>query len=183
MTTDLSLTERAARIAATAHKEDVRKSDGSPYIVHPFMVAWKLREHGFSDEVVAAALVHDVLEDTSYSSDILETLLGSAVLNIVRAVSEDKSLVWEERKRAYAAQVASGGMEALAVSLADKIHNLTGMVAGLKAGGSAFWSHFNRGKEKQLWFAELMLETYRTHLTHPLVDEYAALVEELKTLG
>nr|HPM28652.1 HD domain-containing protein [Candidatus Portnoybacteria bacterium] len=64
MKLELSLIEKAIRIIVTAHANQKRKNDGSPYVVHPLMVAIKLMKYNFSDEVIAAALVHDVLEDT-----------------------------------------------------------------------------------------------------------------------
>src|SRR3989344_1007289 len=94
----ISLIEKAARIALEAHSRQKRKDDGSPYIIHPFMVALKLVKNGFSDETVAAALVHDVLEDTKVSEETLQKELGNSVLNIIKVVTEDKSLPWEEIK-------------------------------------------------------------------------------------
>ena len=68
----MNVIEKAARVAIVAHKDQKRKDDGFPYIVHPFMVANKLAQHNFSDEVIAAGLVHDVLEDSSTSQQELE---------------------------------------------------------------------------------------------------------------
>ncbi len=180
--TEVTLIERAARIATEAHKKQVRKSDGSPYIVHPFMCAMLLQKHGFSDTVIAAALVHDVLEDTVVSEETLHEAVGDEVVAIVHTVSEDKALRWEERKQAYADSVAAGGEASLAVSCADKTHNLHSMLTGFTEQGPTFWDHFNRGRDDQLWFIDLMLNTYKTNLIHPLVDEYASLVSRFKSV-
>lgn len=64
--------EKALRIAVEAHKDQTRKGDGSPYIVHPLMVAFKLQKYNFPDAVIVAALTHDVLEDTDYPEEKLK---------------------------------------------------------------------------------------------------------------
>ena len=93
-----NLVEKALCIAIIAHRDQKRKNDGSPYAMHPLMVALKLARHEFSDTVIAAALVHDVLEDTNFSKDEMQRQLGDEVLVIVTALSENKSLSWKERK-------------------------------------------------------------------------------------
>jgi (p)ppGpp synthase/HD superfamily hydrolase len=185
----MTLIERAARIAVQAHKEQVRKSDGSPYVVHPFMCAYMLTPYGFPEEVVAAALVHDVLEDTPVTEDELRRELGDTVADIVRTVSEDHSVDWrmvengwEKRKQAYVEAVRNGSESVKAVSIIDKIHNLQSLLDAYTKQGSALWSHFNRGKEAKLWFETSMLAMFRETWHHPLVDEYAALVARMEAL-
>lgn len=178
----MSLVEKALRIAVEAHQGQHRKGDNSPYIAHPVMVALMLRERGFSDRVVAAALVHDVLEDTEYSEANLVTELGEEVVEIVRVVSEDKSLPWEERKKKYIEAVRLGSDEAKAVSTADKIHNVKSVLGAYEVVGEPLWQQFNRGKAQKLWFEEEMLHMLTLSWEHPLVKEYAVLVQKLKTL-
>jgi (p)ppGpp synthase/HD superfamily hydrolase len=178
----MTRTEQAVQIALQAHATQVRKSDNSPYVVHPIMVAHILAQHGFSDTVCAAALVHDVLEDTEMTRDELVRALGEEVVQVVDAVSEDASLQWEERKAAYAKKVGESSEGAKAVSIGDKIHNLQSLLDTHKEQGPSLWSKFNRGKDQKLWFEELMLQTFRDTWQHPLVDEYAELVEKMRTL-
>jgi len=73
------LIERAARLAAQAHTGQTRKGNNSPYITHPFMVALKLIKYDFGDVVIAAALAHDVLEDTAVTEEELGKELGEKV--------------------------------------------------------------------------------------------------------
>lgn len=174
------LVEKAVRIAAIAHKEQVRKTDNTPYIVHPIMCAFLLKEHGFGPEVIAAALVHDVVEDTDVTLNDLRTELGNTVADIVAAVSEDGSLAWEERKQAYVASVREASEEAKAVSIADKIHNMESLLAALDEQGEALWAKFNRGKDKKLWFEKEMLAIFEASWQHPLVERYRTLIEMLE---
>ena len=95
----MDIVEKALRIMLEAHGQQVRKTDGSPYIIHPMMVAKKLARLGFSDETIASALVHDVLEDTDISEKQLRQELGDKVVDIILPLSEDKKLEWETRKK------------------------------------------------------------------------------------
>ncbi len=178
----MDLIEKALRIAAVAHKDQIRKDDGSPYIVHPIMVARILEQHGFSEAVVAAGLVHDVLEDSDMTTAELEAVLGTEVVEIVTAVSEDTSLVWEERKAAYVEAVAAASDATKAVSVADKIHNARSLLAGHARDGESVWEVFNRGKEKKLWFERLLCDRLKAMWHHSLLDEYDSLVSQLEQL-
>ncbi len=178
----MNIVEQATLVAVAAHKDQVRKSDGTPYIVHPLMVARMLDRAGFSDAVVAAGIVHDVLEDTPVTAAELRQKLGDEVVNIVMAVSEDKELDWETRKQKYIEQVVMASDAAKAVSVADKIHNAESLVDAHAVQGSVVWTTFNRPREQKLQFERLMLESLQAVWQHPLLDRYAALVVTLETL-
>lgn len=175
-----SLIDKAARVAAIAHRTQKRKQVDEPYIFHPVAVALELSRHRFSDEVIAAALVHDVLEDTDYSEEDLRKEMGESVMRIVDAVTNDDSLPWEEKKLKYIETVKEGSEGAKAVATVDKIHNMKDLLSSLEEQGEAVWGHFSRGKEKKLWFEESMLAMLKESWRHPLVDEYERLVAELK---
>lgn len=177
-----SLVDTAARIAAIAHKKQTRKQDGTPYIMHPAAVALMLAKHGFSDEVVAAALVHDVLEDTDFPEDVLRSEMGEEVMAIVDAVTNEDSLEWEAKKLKYIEAVRNGSDGAKAVATADKIHNLRDLLRSLDQHGDTLWERFNRGKEKKLWFEEAMLAMLKETWQHPLVGEYGSLVKTFRQL-
>lgn len=179
---DASLLEKAMRIAVVAHEGQMRKTEKVPYIVHPTMVAFKLARYDFPETVLAAALVHDVLEDTLFSADALRQELSDDVCNIVETLSEDKSLPWEERKVRYIEAVRAGSDDAKAVSCADKIHNIEDTLAAYDKVESGVWEVFNRGKDKKIWFESEMLAMLKDAWNHPLVDEYEMLVEKMKQL-
>ncbi len=178
----MTLTEKALRLAVAAHKEQVRKSDGSPYVVHPIMVGNLLKEQGFSEEVIAAAIVHDVLEDTAVTRDELANALGEEVTQIVEGVSEDTSLEWEARKEAYAHAVAAASESIKAVSVADKIHNAESMIDDYALKGKDIWKPFSRGKEKKIWFEELLYTELKKTWDHPLLNRYEKAIEQLKQM-
>jgi (p)ppGpp synthase/HD superfamily hydrolase len=177
-----NLIEKATKIAVIAHKKQVRKTDNSPYVVHPISVAFKLMQNGFSSKVVAAALVHDVLEDTDFPLEKLREELGNDVLTIVEGVSEDKNLPWKERKQKYIESVRNGSEDIKAVSISDKIHNAKSILDFYQNHGVETWSKFSRGKNDKMWFENEMLKTFQETWDHPLIEEYKKLVDEMNSL-
>ena len=127
MGSDLVLILDAASFAADKHRLQRRKdADASPYINHPLALADILaREGGVEDaKVIAAALLHDIVEDTETSIEELEVRFGKRIAAMVAEVTDDKSLPKEERKRLQIAASASKSPGAKLVKLADKIANL-----------------------------------------------------------
>ena len=178
----MELKEKALRFAIVAHKEQLRKSDNSPYVAHPIMVGMLLAEYGFDEAVIAAAFVHDVLEDTDMTREQLSEELGEDIATIVTSVSEDMSKEWEVRKEAYAKSVAEADEATRAVSIADKIHNAESVISDYEYKGKDVWLPFNRGKAKKIWFEELLYNEVRAVWEHPLLDRYKLAIEKLKTL-
>lgn len=178
----MNLIEKAARIAVEAHDGQKRKNDGSPYIVHPFMVASQVIKHGFKDEVIAAALVHDVLEDTGVSEEQLRQELGDKIVEMVKNVTYREDLEWKEKREDYNKRVIEGSEGAKAISVADKIHNLTNLLESYEEMGPALWDKFNRGREEKLWSEETLLEGLKEVWKHPLLNEYEELVEKMRNL-
>ena len=127
---DLPLFLQALEFAADKHRDQRRKdAAASPYINHPIALANVLvREGGVTDpEVLAAALLHDTLEDTQTTPAELAAAFGPAVASIVEEVTDDKSLPKAERKRLQVEHAAGMSREAKLVKLADKICNLRDM--------------------------------------------------------
>jgi len=129
----LNLILRAASFAAAKHRDQRRKDpEASPYINHPIALAEVLSTLGGVDDptVIAAALLHDTIEDTDTSEAELIEAFGADVACIVCEVSDDATLPKAERKRLQverAAQLSSG---ARLVKLADKICNLRDILSG-----------------------------------------------------
>jgi (p)ppGpp synthase/HD superfamily hydrolase len=178
----MNLIETALRIAVVAHKDQVRKTDGSPYVVHPIMVGYMIEKYGFPQEVVAAAITHDVLEDTTMTVTALQDELGETVVTIVKAVSEDKELEWEERKKRYIETVVLGGEHVWAVSAADKIHNSLSLIDAHQILGSEVWTKFRRNKQDSLWFLRTLCNRLKEVWTHPLLVELESVVARLEKL-
>jgi (p)ppGpp synthase/HD superfamily hydrolase len=116
------LTRDALAFAALWHEGQTRDLDGIPFVTHPVEVARLLHEAGYSDEVVAAGVLHDVLEETEVERGELDERFGPEVARLVAAVSDDPAIEnHAERKAALRAQVARSGEDAAAVFAADKV--------------------------------------------------------------
>jgi (p)ppGpp synthase/HD superfamily hydrolase len=116
------LTRDALAFAAERHAGQSRDIEGVPFVTHPVEVACLLHEAGYSDEVVAAGVLHEVLEDTDVEREELASRFGEPVAGLVAAVSDDPSIEDSaERKAALRRQVASSGEEARAIFAADKV--------------------------------------------------------------
>ena len=123
----LPLILRALDFAALKHRDQRRKdAQASPYINHPIALANVLVHEGGVSEplVLAAALLHDTLEDTQTTPAELNATFGDAITRVVEEVTDDKSLLKAERKRLQIEHAATISREAKLVKLADKICNV-----------------------------------------------------------
>ena len=129
---DLGLVLSAAEFAARKHRDQRRKDQGaSPYINHPITVADLLVRHGAVDDprVIAAALLHDTIEDTETSYEELRGRFGATVADIVVEVTDVAWLKKHTRKRLHISRAARATQGAKLVKLADKIANLRDTIA------------------------------------------------------
>ena len=136
---DVLLVTRAADFAARAHVAQARKGLAKePYVNHLTEVARLLAEAtgGADSALIAAALLHDTLEDTDTSFEDLVTAFGREVAALVAEVTDDKSLRYEERKRLQIAMVLKKSSRARLLKIADKTANLRSLVASPPAGWS-----------------------------------------------
>lgn len=168
------LLKRALDDAAVWHAGQVRKYPGVsvPYVSHVAGVVAILARHGFDEEVQAAGALHDVLEDCGVTQAELAARFGARVAELVQMVSEqDKSLTWEERKRAYVERFPHKPWAAQAITLADKIDNFRSIIVCAERYGSP-WAMFKRGKAVQLERFDAIEAATRVLSSHPLIDEY-----------
>ncbi len=154
--------ERALRRAAEWHAGQTRKGSATPYVAHPFAVAWLLDRWGFAEDVVIAGLLHDAVEDTDATLEEIAAEFGPDVARIVAHCSERKEdpsgakRPWIDRKTEHIAHVAEAPLEARAVALADKLHNLVSIRADDEAGVDV-WSKFNASRADVLWYHAAMI--------------------------
>jgi (p)ppGpp synthase/HD superfamily hydrolase len=120
------LVRKALAMAREAHAGQIRNaSGGRPYIDHPVSVAERLAELDRDDEVLAAALLHDVVEDSALEVSHVRETCGERVAAIVDAMTDDEAIEsYEERKREHRGRVEAAGADALAIYAADKLTNV-----------------------------------------------------------
>ena len=171
---------RAVRFAAQAHHGQIRKLGNIPFIIHPIAVAAFLAEYYPEQEMIIAAILHDVVEDTSYNLTDIEQRFGSEVALLVDGVSEqDKSLPWKERKAAYFSRLQNAPIEVIRLSAADKYHNLVALVDFWKNDKDAIFNHFNADKQQILAKYQELINFY-TKKQIPWADELQMLLDQMK---
>lgn len=123
---EVSFILNATKFAATKHRPQKRKDGETPYINHPIEVAELLtRVARVSDpEVIAAALLHDTIEDTGTKAEEIRTAFGDRVLSLVEECTDDKSLPKAERKRLQVVNAPHKSDEAKLIKIADKMSNI-----------------------------------------------------------
>jgi (p)ppGpp synthase/HD superfamily hydrolase len=156
----LNLIKKAIEFATMAHDKQYRKIVRIPYISHPYTVGMMLLQVGCQEETVAAGILHDVIEDTDVTIEDLEQEFGFLVAQIVAGCTEpEKSRPWEERKSHTIAFLKSAPIEVKMVACADKIDNLSSIIAEHARVGEKVWDSFKRGREKQEWYYRSMAES------------------------
>ncbi|MFQ5659147.1 MAG: HD domain-containing protein [Gammaproteobacteria bacterium] len=127
MTDALALIFKALEFAARKHRDQRRKdADATPYINHPIELAKVLVNEGNVADlnVLVAAILHDTVEDTTTTEEEIEKVFGKSIADIVMEVTDDKSLLKDERKSLQVKNATHCSREAKLVKLADKICNL-----------------------------------------------------------
>ncbi len=123
---DLSIIERAYTVAERAHRSQKRRS-GEPYITHPIAVAQILAELGVAPVVIAAALLHDTVEDTDYSLEQLTQDFGAEIAMLVDGVTKLDKVKYGDSAQAETVRkmvvAMSKDIRVLVIKLADRLHN------------------------------------------------------------
>ena len=121
----------ALRFAAEKHRDGRRKGPiAAPYINHPITVAEQLAGAGLEGDadLLIAALLHDVVEDTDTPAEELRRRFGDRVAEIVLELTDDKELDWRERKRLVVQSIARKSREAQLIKLSDLIANVSDLI-------------------------------------------------------
>ncbi|MGE5407066.1 MAG: HD domain-containing protein [Syntrophothermus sp.] len=145
--------------AREAHAGQVRNgSGGMPYIEHPIAVAAVLADHEYGDEVLAAALLHDVVEDSDTTVGELRVRFGAPVADLVAALSDDEAIAdYRARKDEHRARVLAAGPDAMAIYGADKLTNVSTLRRAYAEQGEAVAEEFKAPLELkvEIWQADL----------------------------
>lgn len=180
------LVARALARAAEAHAGQIRNgSGGLPYIEHPRMVAATLAERGYPDDVLAVALLHDVIEDSDTTVEDLQAEFGAEIADLVATLSDDESIEsYRDRKDEHRARVARAGDDALPIYGADKLTNMTTLHAALAEEGIRVAEEYDvpLGLKLEVWEADTAMlrhEAPQLSLLGPLATAISRLSADL----
>jgi (p)ppGpp synthase/HD superfamily hydrolase len=181
--------QKAINLAAYLHFGQSRRGIERPYIVHPFSVAIILSQYTKNENIIAAGLMHDVLEDVEgYNYADLKKDFGSKIAKIVKEVSEDRDpddaanpkSTWDLRKIKYLKNLANDSRAGMMVTAADKIHNLQSMMEAYQERREKLWEKFNAPLEKKLWFYGEVLIILKKRLNNKIVKELEKTYKQAK---
>lgn len=145
---------KAITFASECHEGQFRKGTEIPYIVHPLSMLRFLARLGAPAELQAAAVLHDVVEDTDATLDDIAERFGPRVAALVEGATEkDKSLSWMERKKAAIHHAEeSQDLELLVLKCVDKLDNLSDIREDHELHGETIWARFKADHAAQMWY-------------------------------
>ena len=183
---DHDVIAKAIAYAAENHKGMVRKKTEIPYIVHPMEAAAIVATMTVDSNVIAAAVLHDVLEDTPVTLEMLRNEFNEDICNLVAEESEDKregqpeSETWLVRKQEAIETLGKASREAKMVALGDKLSNIRAMARDHRKIGDELWQRFNQKDPKvQAWYYQSLLEALAELNELDAYEEYKLLVNEV----
>ena len=183
----LTLLDHAIIFATKAHSGTTRKGTNVPYIVHPIEAAAIVSAMTDDEEVIAAAVLHDVIEDTEATREDLLARFGRRITDLVMNESEDKrrnlpaALTWKTRKQETITFLQTrADREAKMLALADKLANLRAIYRDQCIIGDKVWERFNeKDKNMHAWMYRSIAEALKELSDHPMWQEYSRLVNQV----
>lgn len=180
----MSLFDDAARFAVEAHAGMLRKGGGIPYVLHPFEVASIVATMTTDEEVLAAALLHDTVEDAGVDPARLRALFGERVAALVASETEEKhpelpkSQTWRLRKEESLEVLAAATDEGVPMLwLADKLANMRSFASMLRRDGDEAWKNFNQSDpEQHHWYYRSVADLTRQLSATDAWQELDALI-------
>ena len=165
----MTLVSEAMIFATRAHDGALRKGTHLPYIVHPAEVAAIAATLTEDPEILAAALLHDVMEDCGVSEAELAERFGARVAHLVKSETQERSgdpgETWLARKRSAVARVAKGSREIQIIALSDKLSNMRAIHRDYDMYGERLFFRFHQhDKALHAWYYRSFAALLQTEL-------------------
>lgn len=180
------LVDKAIIFATHAHQGTERRGKGFPYIVHPLEAMAIVATISRDPDLLAAAVLHDTVEDTEVTLADIEREFGSRVAELVftetdvRVAPDGKELPWRQRKQRDMDNLAKASWDAKVVAIGDKLSNLRAIARDYRTKGEATWQMFHvKDKATHSWRYRGLREALRDLSGTFAFQEFDSLVEEL----
>lgn len=184
---DTSLLDKAIVFAVKAHADTERRGKGFPYIVHPMEAVEIVATMTPDQELLAAAILHDTVEDTDVTADDIRAEFGDRVASvvisesdeIVAGVSEEDS--WRGRKQAAIDRLAKASLESKMVALGDKLSNMRAICRDYMEIGDELWSRFHApgGKADHEWHYRGLASSLSELENYSAYREFVSLIDRV----
>lgn len=179
--------ENAIRFAVKAHEGALRKGTNLPYILHPLEAAVIAAQMTDDQDIIAAAVLHDVIEDTETTAEDIQREFGARVADLVSSNTENKRrelpapATWQIRKQETIEHLKTASRDVKIVAFADKLSNLRAMVIDCISEGESFWDRFKmKDPHKHVWYYDAMFESFEEFSGTLLYKEYLRLSRMLR---
>lgn len=177
--------ERAIKYAVDAHAGSKRKGKDRPYILHPIEVMTIIGNLTEDEDIIAAAVLHDTLEDTGVTGEDLERAFGVRVRKLVEAESEDKmkgvspESSWKDRKQATIQHLGTLDRAEKMICLGDKLANIREMSRDYALQREKLWERFNqKDKRMHAWYYGSIIDLLAEEFGEiPEIREYRELMK------
>lgn len=183
--------QKAADIAARYHAGQTRKLGGEPRLIHLYETVANAALATEDEDVLVASMLHDILEETTATPELLRQEFGENVMNLVLWCTEDKIAerpadeTWQARKVAFNERIKTAPTEVKIILLAAKLSNMRSLASYYNKYGDAVWESFhNFDKFAHEWYHRTSLEEVLVELEDEFIyKEYARLIEEVFGAG
>ncbi len=186
---DTSLVDKAIKFAVDAHSNTERRGKGFPYVIH-VMEAMEIAATITNDpEILAAAALHDTVEDTAVTLDQIHEEFGSRVAEMVDwesdkmapGAGENECDSWRDRKKAAIDRLARAPHDAKIVAMGDKLSNMRAIARDYRVSGDGLWSIFHApgGKADHKWHYQGLVNSLQDLVGTPAYEEFSKLVDEV----
>ena len=183
---DRHLVEHALQYAAEVHAGICRKGNNLPYVLHIIETSGIVHKMTDDTVVIAAAALHDVIEDTDVTQEDIRLEFGEDVCRLVMHQTEEKRRhipahkTWEIRKKEALERYAKAPLDAKRIALADKVSNMRASKRDFDRVGISMWNKFNQNDpERQEWYYRGILESLKELSDTDAYREYESLVNSV----
>ena len=182
----MDIVDRAIIFATKAHSGKLRKGSQLPYIVHPLEALAIVATITNDRELMAAAALHDVVEDTRYEIYEIRHEFGDRVADLVDSeTSRDIEGVrhvdsWHQRKQIAVDRLAAASRDSQIVALGDKLSNMRAMVINYHQVGDKLWQRFNeKDPASHAWYYRQLVKSLAPLSDTDAYQEFARLVDQV----
>lgn len=177
--------DRAIVFATKAHEGQFRKGTQIPYILHPMEAATIVGTMTADEEIIAGAVLHDVVEDTATTVEDIMEVFGERVGSLVASESENKredlpaESTWKIRKQETLDHLKAAPIEVKMITLGDKLSNMRAIYRDYQVIGDALWQRFNqKDKAEHCWYYQSIADCLTEMKDYQVYVEYCELLQE-----
>ncbi|MBU3146206.1 HD domain-containing protein [Clostridium sp. CF012] len=169
---------KAIMFATISHSNQCRKGTTIPYILHPLEAGIIVSQIKYDENLICAAILHDITEDVHVSYETIEKMFGKRIADLVQSQSEDKTKSWIDRKKHTIESMRDEKDEDIKIiCLGDKLSNIRSLYNNYEIEKENLWQRFNvKNKNMHGWYYKGLAESLSSLHEYKEYQEYKELV-------